>query len=130
MYDFTAKEEEAFLNACAALGVEPKVMIDALKERYVASGFLKDPLVWLETELLDRTYRTRGETQEVANSIDRLINEGGNNGPVKQGWSTKAFKGDIGHSVRLEVDRSSRLTSISPRALLLKQWDGHWGENR
>ena len=76
-------------------------MIDALKERNVVSGFLKDPLVWLETELWDRTYRTRGEAQEVANSIDRFINEDGNNGLVKQGWSTKAFKGDIGYSVRL-----------------------------
>ena len=101
MNDFTAKDEQAFLNACAVFGVEPKVMIDALKERYVVSGFLKDPLVWLETELLDRTYRTRGEAQEGANSIDRFINEGGNNGLVKQGWSTKAFKGDIGYSVRL-----------------------------
>ena len=27
----------------------------------------------------------------------------GNNGPVKQGWSSKAFKGDIGYSVRLEI---------------------------
>ena len=88
---------------------------------FVVSGFLKDPLVWLETEVLDGTYRTKGKAQEVANSIDRFINEGGNNGPVKQGWSTKAFKVDIGYSVPLEVDRSSSLTSVSPAALFLKE---------
>jgi hypothetical protein len=103
MNDFTAKDEHVFLNACAVLNIEPKVMTDALKERYVVSGFFKDPLVWLETELRDRTYTTRGEAQEAANSVDRFINGGGNNGPVKPGWSSKAFKGDIGYSVRLEI---------------------------
>ena len=106
MKNFTAKEEQAFLKACAILDVEPKVMIDGLKERYVVSGFLKNPLVWLETELQDRTYSTREEAQEVVNSIDRFINEGGNTGAAKQGWSTKAFKGDIGYSVRLEVGQT------------------------
>jgi hypothetical protein len=45
MNDFTDKDEQTFLNACAA---------------------------------------------------------GGNDGSAKPGWSTKAFKGDIGSSVRLE----------------------------
>jgi hypothetical protein len=103
MNNFTDKDEQTFLNACAALNVEPKVMTDTLKERYVVSGFSKDPLTWLETELQDRTYSTRGEAQDVVNNIDRFINEGGNNGPAKPGWSTKAFKGDIGYSVRLEL---------------------------
>jgi hypothetical protein len=106
MNNFTAKDEQAFLNACAILDVEPKVMMDGLKKRYVVSGFLKDPLVWLETELRDRTYTTRGEAQEAADCVDRFINEGGNNGSAKQGWSTKAFKGDIGYSVRLEVGQT------------------------
>jgi hypothetical protein len=106
MNNFTDKDEQAFLNACAVLNVEPKVMTDALKERYVVSGFLKDPLAWLETELRDHTYSTRGEAQEVVNSLDRFINEGGNNGAAKPGWSTKAFKGDIGYSVRLEVGQT------------------------
>jgi hypothetical protein len=106
MNDFTVKDEQVFLNACAVLNVEPKVMTDVLKERYVVSGFLKDPLVWLETELRDRTYTTRGEAQEAADCVDRFINEGGNNGTSKQGWSTKAFKGDIGYSVRLEVGQT------------------------
>src|SRR5690348_13941959 len=101
MNDFTAKDEQVFLNACAILNVEPKAMTDALKERYVVSGFLKDPLVWLETELRDRTYTTRGEAQEAADCIDRFINEGGNNAPLKPGRSSKAFNGDIGYSVRL-----------------------------
>ena len=103
MKNFTAKDEQTFINACAILGVEPKVMIDALKERYVVSGFLKAPLAWLETELRDRTYNTRGEAQEVANSVDRLINEGGNNGSAKSAWLARSFKGDDGYSVRLEV---------------------------
>jgi hypothetical protein len=66
MNKFTDKDEQTFLNACAVSNVEPKVMTDALKERYVVSGFLKDPLGWLETELRDRTYSTRGEAQEAA----------------------------------------------------------------
>ena len=103
MNDFTDKDEQTFLSACAALNVEPKVMTDTLKERYVVSGFLKDPLAWLETELQDRTYATRGEAQEAADCVDRFINEGGNNGPAKPGWSSKAVKGDIGYSVRLEL---------------------------
>ena len=37
------------------------------------------PVSWLETELLYYSYTTPGEAQEVANSIDRFINEGGNN---------------------------------------------------
>jgi hypothetical protein len=78
-------------------------MTNALKERYVVSGFSKDPLAWLETELRDRTYSMRGEAQDVADCVDRFINEGGNNGTSKQGWSTKAFKGDIAYSVRVEV---------------------------
>jgi hypothetical protein len=106
MNDFTAKDEHVFLNACAVLNVEPKVMTDALKERYVVSGFVKDPLVWLETELQDRTYATRGEAQGAADCVDRFINEGGNTGSAKPGWSTKAVKGDIGYGVRLEVGQT------------------------
>jgi hypothetical protein len=93
MKNFTGKDEQTFLNACAALNVEPKAMTDTLKERYVVSGFLKDPLTWLETELQDRTYATRGEAQEAANSVERFINEGGDDGPAKPGWSTKAVQG-------------------------------------
>ena len=103
MNNFIDKDEQTFLNACAALNVEPKVMTDTLKERYVVSGFSKDPLTWLETELQDRTYATRGEAQEAANSVDRFVNEAGNSGRAKSGWSTKAFKGDIGYNVRLEL---------------------------
>jgi hypothetical protein len=103
MKDFTAKDEQAFIKACAVLHVDPKTMTDALKKRYVVSGFLKDPLVWLETDLRDRTYTTSGEAQEAADCIDRFMNEGGNNVAAKQRWSTEAFKGDIGYSVRLQA---------------------------
>jgi hypothetical protein len=96
MNEFTVKDEQAFLDACGAIGVEPNAMIEPHKERYLVSEFLKDPVSWLETELLYYSYTTREEAQKVANGIDRFINEGGNNGPVKQGWSTQAFKGDIG----------------------------------
>ena len=34
MNNFTNKDEQTFLNACAALNVEPKVMRDTLKECY------------------------------------------------------------------------------------------------
>ena len=43
------------------------------------------------------------EAQEAANSVDRFVNEGGNNELAKQRWSTKAFKSDIGYSVRIEA---------------------------
>jgi hypothetical protein len=103
MKAFTAKDEQAFIKACTILNVEPQTMTDALKERYVVSGFLEDPLAWLETELRDRTYATRGEAQEAADCVDRFVKEGGNNESAKQRWATKAFKGDIGYSFRLEV---------------------------
>jgi hypothetical protein len=75
MNEFTAKNEQAFLDACGAIGVEPNSMINTQKERYLVSEFLKDPVPWLETELLYYSYTTPGEAQEVANSIDRFINE-------------------------------------------------------
>jgi uncharacterized protein YggE len=37
------------------------------------SEFLKNPVSWLETEILYHSYTTRGEAQEVANGIDRMI---------------------------------------------------------
>jgi hypothetical protein len=83
MNEFTAKNEQAFLDACAAIGVEPNALIEPHKERYLVSEFLRHPVSWLETELLYYSYTTPGEAQEVANSIDRFINGGGNNGPVK-----------------------------------------------
>jgi hypothetical protein len=83
MNEFTAQNEQAFLDACGAIGAEPNAMIEPHKERYLVSEFLKDPLSWLQTELLYYSYTTPGEAQEVANSIDRFTNEGGNNGPVK-----------------------------------------------
>jgi hypothetical protein len=73
MNEFTAKNEQAFLDACGAIGVEPNAMIEPHKERYLVSEFLKDPVSWLETELLYYSYTTSGEAQEVANGIDRMI---------------------------------------------------------
>ena len=82
MNEFTDKNEQAFLEACGAIGVAPSATVNTQKERYLVSEFLRDPVSWLETELLYYSYTTPGEAQEVANSIDRFINEGGNNGPV------------------------------------------------
>jgi hypothetical protein len=76
MNEFTAKKEQAFLDACRAIGVEPNAMIEPHKERYLVSEFLKDPVSWLETELLYYSYTTREEAQKVANGIDRLISDG------------------------------------------------------
>jgi hypothetical protein len=76
MNEFTGKNEQAFLDACGAIGVEPNATVNTLKERYFVSKFLKNPVSWLKTELLYHSYTTRGEAQEVANGIDRMISEG------------------------------------------------------
>jgi hypothetical protein len=81
MNEFTAKNEQAFLDACRAMGVEPNAMIEPHKERYLVSEFLKDPVSWLETELLYYSYTTREEAQKVANGIDRMISDGGRSWP-------------------------------------------------
>ena len=83
MNEFTAKNGQAFLDACGAIGVEPNAMIDPHKERYLVSEFLKDPVSWLETESLYHSCTTRGEAQEVAHGIDRMISEGARVGRSK-----------------------------------------------
>jgi hypothetical protein len=75
MNEFTDTNEQAFLDACGAIGAEPNAMIKPHKERYLVSEFLKDPVPWLETELLYYSYTTREEAQEVANGIDRMISD-------------------------------------------------------
>jgi hypothetical protein len=75
MNEFTAKNEQAFLDACGAIGVEPNAMIEPHKERDLVSEFLKDPVSWLETELLYYSYTTPEEAQEVAYGIDRMISD-------------------------------------------------------
>jgi hypothetical protein len=67
MNEFKAKNEQAFLDACGAIGVEPNAMIEPHKERHLVSELLKDPVSWLETERLYYSYTTPGEAQEVAN---------------------------------------------------------------
>jgi hypothetical protein len=81
MNEFTAKNEQVFLDACGAIGVEPNAMVKTQKERYLVSAFLNDPVPWLENELLYYSYTTRGEAQDVANGINRMINEGGTSCP-------------------------------------------------
>ena len=44
MNEFTAKNEQAFLEACGAIGDGPNAMIEPHKERYLVSEFLKDPV--------------------------------------------------------------------------------------
>ena len=83
MNEFTGKNEQAFLDACEAIGVEPNATGNTLKERYLVSKFLKNPVLWLETEILYHSYTTRGEAQEVANGIDRMISEGAPVGQTK-----------------------------------------------
>ena len=51
-------------------------MFNTQKERYLVSEFLKNPVSWLETELLYHSYITRREAKEVANGIDQMIREG------------------------------------------------------
>jgi hypothetical protein len=83
MNEFTGKNEQAFLDACGAIGVEPNATGNTLKERYRVSKFLKNPVSWLETEILYHSYTTREEAQEVANGIDRMISEGAPVGQTK-----------------------------------------------
>jgi hypothetical protein len=76
MNEFTDKNEQAFLDACGAIGLEPDATVKAQKERYLVSEFLKTPVLWLETESLYHSYTTRGEAQGVADGIDRMISDG------------------------------------------------------
>ena len=76
MSEFTDENEQAFLNVGGAMGVEPNATINTQKEGYLVSEFLENPVSWLETESLYYSYTTRGEAQEVANGIDRMISEG------------------------------------------------------
>ena len=50
MNEFTDKNEQAFLDACGAIGVKPNATVNTQKERYLVSEFLKNPVSWLETE--------------------------------------------------------------------------------
>ena len=45
MNEFTGKNEQAFLDACGAIGAEPKAMFNTQKERYLVSEFLKKPVL-------------------------------------------------------------------------------------
>jgi len=83
MNEFTGKNEQAFLDACGAIGVEPNAMVNTQEERYLVSEFLKHPVSWLETGILYHSYTTRGEAQEVANGIDRMISDGVPSGQSK-----------------------------------------------
>jgi len=73
MNEFTVKDEQTFLDACGAIGLEPNAMIEPHKERDLVLEFLKDPVSWLETELLYYSYTTPKKAQEVAYGIDRMI---------------------------------------------------------
>jgi hypothetical protein len=106
MNELTDKNDQAFLDACGALNLEPGAMVESRKERFVVTEFLNDPLLWLEAELPYHTYRTRGAAQEVANGIDRMIQEGKRTGLGKYGCSSRAFKDEIGYSVRIHIDRT------------------------
>ena len=75
MNEFTAQNEQVFLDACGAIGVEPNAMSNTQKERYLVSEFLNIAVSWLETEPLYYSYTTREEAQEVATGIDRMISE-------------------------------------------------------
>jgi hypothetical protein len=86
MNEFTDKNEQAFLDACGAIGVEPNATVNKQKERYLVSEYLKHPVSWLETEILYHSYTTRREAQEVANGIDRMISEGAPVGRGSMGW--------------------------------------------
>ncbi len=60
MNEFTDKNEQAFLDACGAIGVEPDGMVNTQNERYLVSEFLKNRVSWLETEILYHSYTNAG----------------------------------------------------------------------
>ena len=76
MNEFADKNEQAFLDACGAIGAEPKATVNTQKERYLVSEILENPVSWLETESLYHSYTTRGEAKDVVHGIDRMISEG------------------------------------------------------
>ena len=76
MNEFTGKDEQASFDACGAIDVQSNATLNMEKRRYFVSEFLKNPVSWLETESLYHSYTTRGEAQEVANGVDRMISEG------------------------------------------------------
>jgi hypothetical protein len=76
MNEFTGKNEQAFLDACETIGVEPNTMVNTHEERYLVSEYLNNPVSWLETGILYHSYITPGEAQEVAKGIDRMISDG------------------------------------------------------
>jgi hypothetical protein len=81
MNEFTDKNDQVFRDACDVIGVEPDAMVNTNGERYLVSEFLKNPVPWLETELLYYSHTTREQAQEVATGIDRMISEGGTSWP-------------------------------------------------
>ena len=87
-----------FFDACGTIDVESNATLNMEKGRYFVSEFLKNPVSWLETESLYYSYTTRGEAQEVAIGIDRMISEG-TSWPEQVVSSTQTFKRNIGYSV-------------------------------
>ncbi len=74
MNEFTDKNEQAFLDACGAIGAEPNAMFNTQKERYLVSEFLKNPVSWLETESL--YHSCTGSVQLTASTkTDRDLRE-------------------------------------------------------
>ncbi len=49
MNNFTDKDEQTFLNACAALNVEPKVMTETLKAKQRGEGAHLLDALWLRS---------------------------------------------------------------------------------
>jgi hypothetical protein len=72
MNEFTDENEQAFLDGCEVISVEPKATVDMQRDRYLVSEFLKNPGSWLEAESLYYSYTTRGEAKDVAHGIDRI----------------------------------------------------------
>jgi hypothetical protein len=97
MNEFTDKNEQAFLDACGAIGVETNAMVNAQKDRYLVSEFLKNPVSWLE--ILYHSYYNAGRGPGGRDGIDRMISDGGTQ-LANYVSSTKALKRAIGYSVR------------------------------
>ena len=70
MNEFTDKNEQAFLDACGEIGVEPNATVNKQKERYLVSEFLKHRVSWLETESLYHSQRGERPRRSPTASIE------------------------------------------------------------
>jgi hypothetical protein len=74
MNEFTDKNEQAFFDACGAIGVEPNAMVNTQKERYLVSEFLKNPLLGRPKGVLGKS-RLDGKEEEIRVLLQKQVSK-------------------------------------------------------